>query len=107
VDITETKDVYDLNGTFLYSERYSFKGWVPVNADGSYSVPLWNENKTKMIVRHFDKNGNPLLGWHVDYIQPPPFLLDAATGSCVSATSGTAGIGCIATVIVKRRKGVW
>jgi hypothetical protein len=87
-----------------------FEGWVPVREDGSYSVPLFTEEGYFSGIEIYYSNSSDTLG-ELIYVERNDMLtlsdFDAKTGSCVSAISGLAGIGCLATVIVKRRKGVW
>lgn len=107
-DATRKKIYVDMV-QYINDERYSFKGWVPVAEDGSYIVVLWNDDKSGCIQWH---SRYPSEMWHVDYVDYEHSIyklideLNAETGSCVSASTGAAGVGCLATAI-KKKKGVW
>jgi hypothetical protein len=100
-DATQKK-IYVERVMYIGNERYSFKGWVTVDEDGHYSTPMYDDEGNFQF--YADENGGILF---ITPLHSNPMYLDAVSGSCVSAASGVTGIGCLATVFIKRRKGVW
>jgi hypothetical protein len=88
----------------INGNTYSFTGWVTVEKDGSYRVPLFDSSGRYSGMCIYHRNGSDIGELiHVDYESPPSPEMFAAA----SATTGLAGAFWLAIVCIKKKKGCW
>ncbi|MEM2995529.1 MAG: hypothetical protein QXI91_05915 [Candidatus Bathyarchaeia archaeon] len=90
----------------------SFEGWVRVNEDGSYTVPLFDSSGRYSGICIYHKNENDIGEVvNIDFAPgngPWQYIVEEPTVfSGTSIVTAVSGIACLGIVVIRKRRGMW